>query len=164
MSRPSKPLSRADEGYSVVEAAITLPVIFLLCMLGVQASLVWHARHVGQSAAREGLDAARAYQSSPDAGTRAAAAYLHDVAPHLLASPQISITRDATTVRVHIHAQVLRVVPGADFTVDATAAGPIERFVAENRGFGITGSASAARLLAGPAPVPAPFPGPGEAR
>ena len=105
-----------------------------MVLLIVQYALLWHARHVAETAAREGLDAARAYQAPTGAGPDAARSYLRDVAPTLLTAPEVTLTRTATTVRVRIRAGVLRVIPIGTFTVDESVQGPIERFVADGEG------------------------------
>jgi Flp pilus assembly protein TadG len=119
---------RADGGYSVVEASITLPVMILLTMLVVQWALVWHGRHVAEAAAQDGLRAARGYQATAASGQSAADNYLQAVAPRLLTSPRVDVTRTATTVTIHVHASVLSVLPGGGLGVDETASGPVERF------------------------------------
>lgn len=121
--------ARVDDGYSVVEASITLPVLIMLTMLVVQWALVWHGRHVAEAAAQDGLRAARGYQASATSGQIAAENYLQAVAPRLLTSPQVDVTRTATTVTVHVQASVLSVLPGNGLGVDETASGPVERFV-----------------------------------
>jgi Flp pilus assembly protein TadG len=129
--RPDRPSGArgSDAGYSVVEAAITLPVVILLTMLVVQWALIWHGRHVAEAAAQDGLRAARGYQSSASSGQGAAESYLRAVAPRLLTSPRVVVIRTATTVTVHVHAGVLSVLPGSGFDVDETAAAPVERYV-----------------------------------
>jgi hypothetical protein len=112
-----------------VEASITLPVLILFTMLVVQWALIWHGRHVAEAAAQDGLRAARGYQATAASGQNAAENYLQAVAPRLLTSPQVDVTRTATTVTVQIHAGVLSVLPGSGFDVDETAAAPVERFV-----------------------------------
>jgi hypothetical protein len=112
-----------------VEAAITLPVIILMTMLVVQYALLWHGRHIAESAARDGLEAASGYQAPAGAGKDAVLGYLHDVAPHLLIGPDVNITRTATTVRVQVRARVLRVIPVGEFAVSESVQGPVERFV-----------------------------------
>jgi len=133
--RPAPPESgqratSGDGGYSVVEAAITLPVIILLVLLVVQYALLWHGRHVAESAAREGLEAARGYQAPPTAGPDTARAFLHDIAPTLLRDPRVHVTRTPVTIRVQVDAQVLRVIPIGHYPISESAQGPIERFIA----------------------------------
>lgn len=118
-----------DGGYSVLEAAITLPAMILLTMVIVQWAIVWHARHVVQAAAQQALRAAEAYQSSAAAGHADGINFLHQVAPHALLNPSISVQRSPTNVTVHVHATVKSVIPFGSFAADATAAGPVEIFV-----------------------------------
>jgi hypothetical protein len=122
MSRYLSRRLRGDEGYSVLEAAITLPVIFLLTMFIVQWAIVWHARHVAEAAAQEALRTAEAYASS-------AATFLSQTAPHMLLHPVITVHRSAIGVEVHVHATVRSVVPFGSWSVDADADGPVERYV-----------------------------------
>jgi Flp pilus assembly protein TadG len=122
--------TRRDDGYSIVEAAITLPALVLLCMIVVQYALLWHGRHVVEAAARDGVEAARGYQATAGAGHAAASQYLAAVAPRLITGPAISVSRGATTVTVTIRATVLRVIPMGRYSVAESATGPVERFVA----------------------------------
>jgi hypothetical protein len=122
--------SHADGGYSVVEAVITLPVLILLTLLVVQWALVWHGRHVAEAAAQDGLRAGRGYQASASSGRSEAECYLRAVAPRLLTSPQVDVSRSATTVTVHVRARVLSLIPAVDgIGVEETASGPVERYV-----------------------------------
>ncbi len=123
-----------DHGYSVVEAAITLPALVLMCMLVVQFALLWHGRHVVEAAARDGVEAARAYQASASDGRAAASSYISAVAPKLITSPSIAVSRSATVVTVTIRASVLRVIPMGSYAVTESASGPVERFVASGTG------------------------------
>jgi Flp pilus assembly protein TadG len=123
-----------DRGYSIVEAAITLPVVVLLTMLVVQYALLWHGRHVAQGAAAEGVRAGRGYLSSAAAGQARAERYLHALAPRLLTGSSVAATRDATTVDVHVRARVLRVIPFGSYEVQESARGPVERFVPPGAG------------------------------
>lgn len=127
--RPGRRRPHADDGYSVVEASITLPVLLLLTMLVVQWALIWHGQHVAEAAAQDGLRAARGYQATAASGQTATENYLQAVAPRLLTSPRVDVTRTSTTVTVHVHASVPSVLPGSGFDVDETASGPVERFV-----------------------------------
>ena len=117
-----------DAGYSVLETAITFPVLLLLVMLVVQYALLWHGRHVAEAAAQDGLRSARAFGATAELGQRDAQSYLRQVAPHLLSRPEVQVDRTQTTVTVRVRAQVLSIVP-LGLTVDETAAGPVERFV-----------------------------------
>lgn len=123
-----------DAGYSIVETVITVPVLILFTMTVVQYALVWHSRHIAEAAAQDGLRAGRGYQATASAGQSAATDYLHQVAPNLLSSTQVSESRTPTTVTVHVHAHVLSAIPFANFDVDETASGPLERFAPPSGG------------------------------
>ena len=117
-----------DGGYSIVEAAITLPAVILFTMLVVQWALLWHGRHVVESAVQDGVRAARAYQATAGDGQRSAQTYLQAVAPTLVTAPQVQVSRTATTVTVRIRAGVISVIPGGAFQVEESGTAPVERF------------------------------------
>jgi Flp pilus assembly protein TadG len=122
-------VSERERGYSVLEAAITLPAMILLLMVIVQWAIVWHARSVAAAAAREGLRTAQAYQATAAQGQADADSYLQQVAPRSLPDATVSVRRAAGTVTVTVRASVMSVIPFGDFSVDETASGPIETFV-----------------------------------
>ena len=148
MSRPPRVLTRirrrwlrvradstadADRGSTVAEAVIIVPVIVIATLLVVQFVLLWHGRHVAQAAAQTAARAAATYQGSAQGGRAVGDAYLAQVAPSLLPGRDISVSRDATTVTVTVHADVLTVIPFGDFTVDERASAPVEAFQAAPR-------------------------------
>lgn len=118
-----------DDGYSIVEATIALPFLVFATLLVVQWALVWHGRHVAEAAAQDALRAARGYQGTSDEGRLAGERFLRSVAPRLLTSARVDVTRTETTVTVQVHARVLSVVAVGGVDVDETASGPVERFV-----------------------------------
>lgn len=124
---------RADDGYTVLEAALVLPVMVFLTMLVIQYALLWHGRHVAEAAAREGLRASSAYRSTPSAGQAAAADYLRQVAPNLLQRPSVTASGTAESVTVSVRADVLSLLGFAQLSVTETATGPVEQFVAPVR-------------------------------
>ena len=125
LPQPTEP----DAGYSVLEAAIVLPVVFVLLMLIVQWAIVWHARNVAEAAAQEGLRTVEAYTASANAGKTDTINYLAQVAPHALPDPQVTVTRGPTSATVHVHARVMTLIPFGHFSVDETVSGPVETFV-----------------------------------
>ena len=130
LSTGRRPVTRrADAGYSVVEIAIVWPAFLLLVMMVIQFTLVWHARHVAEAAARQGLRAARAFDSTSSAGPDAASVYLRRVAPHLLTGTRVTTSSTPTTVTVRVHGRVLSLIGLADMSIDEQAAGPREVFV-----------------------------------
>lgn len=118
-----------DRGYSVLEAAITLPIMFFLLMAVVQWAIVWHSRNVAQAAAQEALRTAQSYQSTAAAGKADGANYLSQVAPHALTGCQVNVTRSPATVTVHVHCGVMSVIPFGNYAADETVSGPVEKFV-----------------------------------
>ena len=61
-----------DRGSATTEAVLLTPVLLFLVMLVIQFGLWYHAQHVAQAAAQEGVRSARVEGSTADAGrTRA---------------------------------------------------------------------------------------------
>jgi Flp pilus assembly protein TadG len=127
--RPPHPDGESDAGYSVLEAAIVLPVVFLLLMIIVQWAIVWHARSVTEAAAQEGLRTAEAYQATAAAGRADTVDYLTQVAGRSLTAPQVAVTRTPRTATVRVTAHVASVIPFGHYTVTETASGPVESYV-----------------------------------
>ena len=82
-----------EEGSVSLQLAIIFPAVLLLILLAVQAGLWFHARHLAQAAAQEGLRAARQYDGSSSAGQTAASGLLGRDAGDLLAAPRIAVRR-----------------------------------------------------------------------
>lgn len=134
--RPPGARHDRDEGYSIVEAVITLPVMIALTMFVVQYALLWHGRNVAEAAAQDALRTARGYQATATMGKQAALDYLSQVAPKLLTSPQVQVDRTATTVRVRVQAHVSTILGFVSLTVEESASGPVEIFVVPSGGSG----------------------------
>lgn len=128
--RPAHDRQEHEAGYSVLEVAITLPLVLVLIMLVLQAAVVWFARGVAQDTARQGLRGAEAFGATAQDGHHRATAYLAQVAPGALIHPGVVVTRGAQTVTVTVTSSVPDLVPFTDFTVHATATGPIESYKA----------------------------------
>ena len=121
-----------DRGSAIVEAVIIIPIIVILSMVLIQFTLIWHGRHLAESAAQNAVTASAGYQSDNARGQQSAQEFLGQVAPNLLTAQSITIDRGATTVTARIQAHVLTLVPFANFTVTATASAPVERFTVGN--------------------------------
>jgi Flp pilus assembly protein TadG len=121
-------LRRREHGSATVELVLTVPVLLLLIMLVVQMGLYWHANHVAQAAAQEGVRAARVVDGSADAGRERAGAFIASAAPTLLHGVDITATRDGQTADVRVRAKVEAVVPGLSLAVDVESRSPIEQF------------------------------------
>ncbi len=118
-----------DRGSVSAETAVVLPALLVLILLVVQTALYAHARNLSQSAAQEGLRAARLRAGSAAAGQTAATAFLAATAGTLLTSPTVWAARSPTTATVTVDGHATAVVPFLTLTVHSTAAGPVERFV-----------------------------------
>jgi len=127
-TRPTGTPGGLDRGSTAVEAVIIIPVIVVLTLLVVQFVLLWHGRHLAQAAAQTAVRAAATYQGTAEDGRADAEAYLAQVAPSLLPGRDVQVTRDAGTVTVTVHADVLTVIPFGGFTVDEHATAPVEAF------------------------------------
>jgi len=119
---------RSDEGSSVVEAVIVMPVLMLVLLVIVQFCLWMHATQVVQLAASEGDRVARSYGGGPAAGTASALTVIH--------GPGSDVTGSSVTVAVlagdsevlRVTGQATSIVPGLSFSVSASANGPIQQF------------------------------------
>ncbi|MEV6905981.1 TadE/TadG family type IV pilus assembly protein [Amycolatopsis sp. NPDC051071] len=133
---PRGPLARrlyralyGDRGEVTVELVIATPLL-LLALLAIIQFAVWsHATHVAQAAASQALAAARVQHGTAGAGHAAGRRLLDDLAAGPLRGPQLSVTRDATSVSVSVRGEAATVLPGVQLHVHAESAGEVERFV-----------------------------------
>jgi Flp pilus assembly protein TadG len=119
---------RRERGGATVELVLTVPVLLLLIMLIVQFGLYWHANHVAQAAAQEGVRAARMADGTAETGRERARAFVTSAAPTLLHDVDITASRNTQTAGVHVHATVQAVVPGLSLAVDVESRSPTEHF------------------------------------
>jgi Flp pilus assembly protein TadG len=118
----------AERGSATTEVVLLTPVLLFLVMLVVQFGLWYHAEHVAQAAAQEGVRTARLEGSSADAGRTRATDFLANLGPTIVKEPVVTATRDADTASVSVHGHSVAVVPGFSLPVKATATSPVERF------------------------------------
>ncbi|UUV36001.1 pilus assembly protein [Amycolatopsis roodepoortensis] len=134
--RPRGPLAHrarhalsGDRGEVTVELVIATPLL-LLALLAIIQFAVWsHATHVAQTAASQALAAARVQHGTAGTGHAAGQRLLDDLAAGPLREPQLTVTRDATSVAVSIRGEAATVLPGVQLHVHAETAGEVERFV-----------------------------------
>ena len=126
----SAPRSRArgDCGSTVVELAVVLPLMILLLMMVIEAGIYFHTRAVVVTAARHGLDSARAENGSTVDGTASTNQFL-DQAAGGLRTRSVQVTRTATDATVTVSGDVVSVLPLVPFTVDVTVTAPVERIL-----------------------------------
>ena len=117
-----------DEGTSVVEAVLVVPVVMVLLLVAVQFALWMHASQVVQLAASEGDRSARSIGGGPAVGVATAQQVVTGPGSDVL-TPSIStavLPGDAELLRVS--GSAVSVLPGLSFAVSASAVGPIQQF------------------------------------
>ncbi|MET8731243.1 TadE family protein [Streptomyces parvus] len=130
-ARPRRWRLRGDRGETSIQMAIVFPFVILLTIGTVQYFVFAHARSAALTSAREGVNAGRAYQSSPGAGAARAQETAGRIAGNTLRGPSASTAgSNAETMRVTVSGNALSLLPGITLRVSQTATGPRERWVA----------------------------------
>lgn len=124
---------RADRGAVSTEVVLLTPVLLLLVLTVIQFGLWYHAQHVVQAAAEQGVEAARADGGTTRAGQQRAEDFLAAVAPTLVGDPVVTAERDADTATVTVEGQAVELLFGMSFPVRAEASSPVERFREDDR-------------------------------
>ncbi|MER5915622.1 TadE/TadG family type IV pilus assembly protein [Streptomyces sp. NPDC001982] len=120
---------RDDRGDTSIQMAIIFPFVLLATVAVIQASMWYYARQIALTAAREGLTAARAYQSSPAEGAAQAQEVLGRSAGDSLCGYSVSASSDGQRVRVQVSGTALSVIPGVSgLQITQSASGPLERW------------------------------------
>jgi Flp pilus assembly protein TadG len=119
-----------DRGSSSVEFAILFPIIVTLLFAGPQLALWYFAREAADAAAHAGARAASVSGAAGEAGQEAADHYLARLGTGAITRYSVAERDTATTVTVHVTAEVPNVIPLPGFTptVDVTVARGKERF------------------------------------
>jgi pilus assembly protein CpaE len=120
----------SDRGSSSVEFAILFPVIVALLFAGPQLALWYFAREAADAAAHAGARAASVAGAAGEAGQQAADEYLARLGTGTITRYSVVEQDTATTVSVHVTAEVPNVIPlpGFNPTVDVTVVRGKERF------------------------------------
>ncbi|MCX5261806.1 pilus assembly protein [Streptomyces canus] len=120
---------RDDRGDTSIQMAIIFPFVLLATVAVIQASMWYYARQIALTAAREGLTAARAYESNPADGTSRARDVLGRTAGDSLRGYSVSSSSDGQRVRVQVSGTALSMIPGvAGLQITQSASGPLERW------------------------------------
>ncbi|MGW2439673.1 TadE family protein [Streptomyces goshikiensis] len=119
-----------ERGESSIQMAIVFPFVLLVTVAVVQASMWVYARNIALTAAREGVAAARVYQTPEGAGAAQATETLGRIAGDSLAGRSVSTTgSSATEVRVTVTGRALSLIPGlSGLSVSQSASAPRERW------------------------------------
>jgi pilus assembly protein CpaE len=120
----------SDRGSSSVEFAILFPIIVALLFAGPQLALWYFAREAADAAAHAGARAASVVGAAGGAGQQAADEYLARLGTGTITRYSVAEQDTATTVSVHVTAEVPNVIPLPGFspTVDVTVVRGKERF------------------------------------
>ncbi|CAM3709509.1 TadE family protein [Nocardioides zeicaulis] len=125
---PTQHRSRNDRGSVAIQMALLLPALFAVMLIGVQASLYYHARSVALAAAEEGAREAAGQTGTRDSAIAVASAFLRDAGgDDVMTDTGISGTRTAATATVTVTGKTLSVIPGWRGTVTQQASMPVER-------------------------------------
>ena len=118
-----------QDGSSTTELVLLMPVVLTAVMLIVQTGLFLHARQVVEATAQEALEAAQAEFADAALGITAGEAFLAEAGG--VRVPVVEVQRDASRVSVQVRGAAPNVLPGAVWSVTASASGEVERFVPE---------------------------------
>ncbi|WP_432198855.1 TadE family protein [Streptomyces sp. bgisy027] len=120
---------RDDRGDASIQMAIIFPFVLLATVAVVQASMWFYARQIALTAAREGVSAARAYDSSPAEGAAQARDVLTRTAGDSLTGYSVSASSNGQRVRVEVSGSALSMIPGVSgLQITQSASGPVERW------------------------------------
>jgi Flp pilus assembly protein TadG len=120
---------RDDAGALTLSYVVVLPVVFMFLMVVIQASFWFLAREAALAAARQGADAARAFDASLTAGPAAAVSFARNTAGGYLLHPRAStVGSTTTTVSITVRGVVPSFVPGLVVRVSETVQAPVEEF------------------------------------
>lgn len=101
-----------DCGSVSLEMVILTPALLLIISILLQGAMYYHARTVAMAAAQQGVRTARADQSSPGAGERAAREFLAQVdADKVIDGARVSSSRTARQVTITVSGRSLGVIP-----------------------------------------------------
>ena len=123
----------AERGSATTEVVLLTPVLMFLVMAIVQFGLWFHAQHVAQAAADQGVRAARSNGSTAEEGRQRAEDFLDSAAPTLIADPIVVAGREGDLASVTVDGTATALVPGLSLTVHAEATSPVERFYEDDR-------------------------------
>ena len=102
-----------DDGDASIQMAIVFPFVIALTIAVVQTAMWYHARDIALTAAREGVNAGRGYQSSPGEGAARAWSTLDRIGGDSLHGPGVSTDGStADTVTITVSGTAISMLPG----------------------------------------------------
>lgn len=119
---------RDEGGAATTELVLATPALLFMIMLLVQTGLWYHAQHVAQAAAQEGVRVARVESGTEADGVARAHQFLDEAGRTILENRSVSASRGPERATVTVTGTAVNLVPGLHFGIDETADSPIERF------------------------------------
>lgn len=116
-----------ERGSATVELAVLMPLLLATLFGGIQAGMVFHARHIAIAAAQEGAREASAYQASLPDGISTATTVATDWAGTTLTGLHVTGQRTATRVSITVQGTATSLLPGMTWPIEQTASLPVER-------------------------------------
>lgn len=123
----------ADRGAATTEVVLLTPVLLLFVVLIIQFGLWYHAQHVANAAAEQGVASARANGGSAEEGQERAEEFLASAAPTLIEGVVVVADRTSDVATVEVSGTTASLIPGLTLTVRAEASRPVERFYEDDR-------------------------------
>ena len=123
MQRPTG----GERGAVTVEMVVLMPVLLATLFGGIQAGVVFHARHIAIAAAQEGAREAAAYQAGLPDGIDTATTTATDWAGQTLTGIQVTGRRTTTRVSITVAGSAISLLPGVSWPIEQTATLPVER-------------------------------------
>ena len=117
-----------QRGEATTEMVLAVPVLMVLILTVIQFGLWYHAIHVAEAAAQEGVRTARVEGGTAEGGRSRASGFMTANAPQLVEGVTITAARDADRARVEVTGRLRSLVPGLALQVEGTAESPTERF------------------------------------
>lgn len=131
---PAARCGQPERGSSSVELAVLFPMVVVLLLAGPQLALWYFAQDAAEAAARAGARAASLDGALNGSGSQTAEDYLAGLGTGTITSYRVDEARTATTVAVHVVADVPNVIPlpGMVPAVDVTVVQGLERFTTQD--------------------------------
>ena len=122
--------STVDRGDTVVQVVIAVPIVLLLLLISVQATLFMHSAHIATLAASKGAAIGASTEgdiiSAVDTATRTAA----ELGAQLIGTPSLTVSEGFVVVQVRV--AVPNVAPFFPKSVVRQGEEPLENFVPED--------------------------------
>ncbi len=120
-------LPGSERGSITVEMVVLMPVLLATLFGGIQAGVVFHARHIAIAAAQEGARTAAAYQATLPDGIGTATTAAADWAGQTLTGVRVTGQRTTTRVTITVQGSAVSLLPGVSWPIEQKATLPVER-------------------------------------